>query len=120
MERLDRRSVSAALQRARPTLHPRRAQRIPVAVPGDLFSLEGERTALVLNLSVAGAMVEMPLPPRTGAQVILHCGAIEVEGEVVWRQPQLCGIRFSFPVDEAEVDCEALWSRFAVTRFLER
>ena len=62
----------------------------------------------------------MPLPPRTGAQVILHCGAIEVEGEVVWQQPQLCGIRFFVPINDAEVDCEALWSRFAVTHLLER
>ena len=120
MESRERRSASVTLKPPRAVPQSRIAHRIPVAIPGDLFSLEGERTALILNLSVSGAMVEMPLPPRTGAQVILHCGAIEVEGEVVWQQPLLCGIRFFAPVDEAEVDCEALWSRFAVTPLVER
>ena len=120
MERHYRKSASLGAGDGRPAPRPRHSQRISVAIPGDLFSLEGERTALVLNLSAFGAMVEMPLPPRIGAQVTLHCGAIEAEGEIVWQQPQACGIRFLAPVDEEEVDCEALWSRFAVTRILER
>jgi hypothetical protein len=120
MARLDEISAAVSPGAERFAPRPRHAHRVPVAILGDLFSLEGERTALVLNLSISGAMVEMPLPPRTGAPVILHCGALEVEGEVVWQQPQLCGIRFLSPIDDAEVDCEALWSRFAVTRLLER
>ena len=98
----------------------RSAQRFPVALPADLFSLDGERTTLVLDLCERGAKLELPIPPRIGAEVILHCGVIEVEGEVVWSRGECCGIRFHTPLPADEVDSERSWSEGALARLLAR
>jgi hypothetical protein len=105
-------------RRARASL--RNWQRVSVALPADIFSLEGKRSGLVLNLCARGAMVEMALPPRLGSEIIIHCGGIEAEGEVVWRRPSQCGIWFHTPLDEGDVDCEAMWSREWLGRALMR
>ena len=99
---------------------PRKWQRVAVSLPGDLVSLEGERMVLVLNLCTEGAMVEMTMPPRLGAEVLLFCGGIEAGGSVVWRDSQHCGIRFHLPIDEGEVDAEAMWSRTVLDRLIGR
>jgi hypothetical protein len=112
--------LRAKSQPARIAESLRKWQRVAVAVPADLFSLEGERTALVLNLSSHGAMVEMPLPPSIGAEVVLHCGAIEAGGEVVWRMPTRCGIWFHYPISAEEIDSEVHWSRTEIVRLLTR
>ena len=58
-------------------------QRVSVALPAELFSVEGIRSGLVLNLCERGAMMELAMPPPLGSEVILHCGGIEAPGEVV-------------------------------------
>jgi hypothetical protein len=99
---------------------PRKWQRVSVSLPGALVSLEGERMVLVLNLCAEGAMIEMTMPPRLGSEVMLFCGGIEAGGSVVWQGSQHCGIRFHFPVEDCEIDAEALWSRTLLDRLLGR
>jgi hypothetical protein len=100
--------------------NPREWQRVSVSLPAELFSLEGQRLVLVVNLCAQGAMVEMTLPPRLGSEVMLFCGGIETGGSIVWQRPQHCGVRFHAPVDEADIDSEALWSRTTLQRLLAR
>ena len=105
---------------ATPPPAQRRWQRVSVCLPAELLSLEGERSALVINLCSRGAMVEIPLPPAVGSEVLLYCGAIAAEGEIVWQRPRHCGIRFHTPVDEQDVDSEARCSRISFDQLLAR
>jgi hypothetical protein len=108
------------LKASPPRRKVRRSQRVSLAAPGDLVSLEGNRSVLVLNLCEQGAMVEMTMPPRLGSEVLLFFGDSEAEGEVVWRSAEHCGIRFHHPITGAEIDCEALWSRKLLDHLLAR
>ena len=111
----------AAVSATGPKVHtPRKWQRVSVSLPGDLVSLEGERMVLILNLCAEGAMIEMTMPPRLGSEVMLFCGGIEAGGSVVWQGSQHCGIRFHFPIEDCEIDAEAMWSRTSLDRLLGR
>jgi hypothetical protein len=89
----------------------RRSQRVALAAPGDLVSLEGKRPVLLINLCERGAMVEMTMPPAVGSEVLLFFGDVEAEGSIVWRSPEHCGIRFHYPISQTEIDVEAIWSK---------
>jgi hypothetical protein len=106
--------------RSRTKQKPRAHQRVSVATTGDLVSLEGNRQVLVVNLCEQGAMVEMTMPPPLEAEVLLFFGDIQAEGNVVWRGPEHCGIRFHEPIEHDAVDCEALWSRKLLDHLLAR
>lgn len=101
-------------------LTTRQWQRVSVCLPAEIMSLQGLRTGLVVNLCAHGARMEIALPPEPGSEVLLFCGGIEAEGAVVWCGPQHCGIRFHTPIEEAEIDSEANWSRVALYDLMTR
>lgn len=98
----------------------RQAQRVSLCLPAELVSLQGQRTGLVVNMCTQGARVEIAVPPEPGSEVLLYCGGIEAEGEVVWRGGQHCGIRFHTPIADAEIDSEVRWSRIALLDLMTR
>jgi PilZ domain len=113
-------TISAPQLKEKPEFSPRHWQRLPVALPAELATLEGLRSGLVLNLCVRGAMVELALPPKLGSEVVLFCGPIEASGEIVWHRSQQCGIYFHKAIQDAELDGEAYWSRTWIQRILTR
>lgn len=81
----------------------RTTPRIALALPVLIETWEGQHRARVHNISRGGALVEAPVPVRTGSQVQFHCGTIETQGTVVWQDSSCFGISFRLPIDDARI-----------------
>lgn len=82
----------------------RRHGRHRVMLAAKLYSVHGETSAVLLDLSQSGAMLSAspPLPP--GCKVALVRLALETDGKVVWTNGNRFGVEFDESLDEGLVD----------------
>jgi hypothetical protein len=63
----------------------------------------GEQAAVkIRNMSANGAMIETPVAPAIGREVVLLRGALAVAGTVIWNSEGRCGLRFTSDVAPKE------------------
>ena len=66
--------------------------------------LRGTRhSALLCNLSHAGAKIDTSAPLMIEDMVEFHCGSIWADGVVLWRGSTTFGIEFARPIDEKQL-----------------
>lgn len=82
----------------------REARLTTILLVGRLVTDCGDWLCRVRNLSSGGLMVECdaPLVPDMPVRIELR-SLIELEGEIAWRRPPRAGVRFTAPVDVAEL-----------------
>lgn len=68
--------------------------RMSVLLDAELRSESAGTTCRLLDLSRGGACLELDSPISPGREVVLHCGAMQAKGVVVWLRGRRCGIRF--------------------------
>jgi hypothetical protein len=85
-----------------PELRGRRAEpRAQIGLRTSTEMLSGRGTAILVNLSCAGAQLSGESLPGLGKDVLLTCGAIEIFGTVVWSEEERCGVSFDEPIGRA-------------------
>lgn len=78
-----------------PHLAGRRGKaRLRTQMAGELLLPYGRSQCLVLDLSQTGAQLELPDPPRAGADAILYWNGFELFGTVRWAGERQCGVSF--------------------------
>ena len=76
-----------------------------------IIVLRGTRhSALLCNLSPAGAMIETSAPLMIEDKVEFHCGSICTDGVVLWRGATTFGIEFAQPIEEGQMTGQVLRS----------
>lgn len=81
----------------------RRYPRFPVALPATVRTTGAHASALIHDISVAGAMIETRLALAPGAKLSLRCGTIDVAAKVSWRKNGRIGLAFPLPLTERDV-----------------
>ena len=73
----------------------RRSQsRLRVRLPARVITLSGTFSAILADLSMGGARIQMERALKPGAEAVLQWGPYEAFGEICWVGDGLCGIRF--------------------------
>lgn len=80
----------------------REAKRSSVYIAGILSSAARSGPAKIRNLSINGALVEVPDVPSQGSSVRLARGSLVADGTVIWASRGRCGIQFHSPVTVSE------------------
>ena len=82
-----------------PELRGRRTEpRALIGLRSSTETLGGRGTALLLDLSCAGAQLQGDALPAAGKDVLLKCHAIEIFGTVLWTVDDRCGVCFDEPI----------------------
>jgi len=68
--------------------------RAPMDIPARLMLSGSNEACLLEDLSMGGARIAMPGPPRCGAEAFLEFGTYQVYCSVVWVRGEECGIKF--------------------------
>lgn len=84
------------------TFEGRETKRSSVYIAGILSSAARSGPAKIRNLSITGALVEVPDVPPRGSSVRLARGSLVVNGTVMWAARGRCGIHFHSPVTVSE------------------
>lgn len=76
----------------------RHTQRAKLFLAATLHAGGGARNVTVRNLSLGGALIEMPDPPPVGTAVELRRAHLKASGTVVWIAARECGLHFDMPL----------------------
>lgn len=74
----------------------RRIRRRKVSIPGTAVSLDGTRSVLIEDLTLAGARLLGRRLPEVGSEVELRVGDRSLFGEIAWAGAERRGVRFDF------------------------
>lgn len=89
---------------SRQSFEKRTETRVAIALP-ILISLGRTRySALLRNLSNAGAMIETSTLLTVQGKIEFHCGSIFDDSTVLWRSGSRFGIRFGFPITDRQLN----------------
>jgi hypothetical protein len=72
--------------------------RLRLRLPARLVLLDRTVSAILCDLSVGGAQVQLPDPAGVGRQAILAWSNFEAFGTIGWVEGNRCGITFEEPV----------------------
>ena len=81
----------------------RKARRDAVAVEAAALSLEGSRSVVIEDVTATGARLRSRLG-RTGQQLLLRTGPVEVLATVIWSRADECGVAFDEALDGAALE----------------
>lgn len=81
----------------------RAAERVLVGLPASIALGNQSYTAKLLNLTRHGAMLEMALPLRVHATVVINCGSISAEAEIMWIKNAVIGVNFKHPIADFQI-----------------
>ena len=81
----------------------RSSERFPVAIPASIRSADQDFTAKLVNIVADGAMFETAVPMIAGERIVVRCGSILAEADVVWAEAVRAGVKFCRALSEAEV-----------------
>ena len=87
-----------------PELRGRRTEpraRIRLKVMTD--AIAGRGSAVLLDLSCAGAQLEGAALPQPGKDVLIVLDSLDVFGTVLWREGDRCGVLFEEPISRADL-----------------
>jgi len=73
----------------------RRQQRSSMFVSAVLAAGSEQAAVKVRNMSANGAMIESPLIPPPGTDVLLIRGALAAQGTIMWSSNDRCGVQFA-------------------------
>lgn len=76
----------------------RHTERAKLFLAATLHAGGGSRNVTVRNLSLGGALIEMPSPPPVGTAVELRRAHLKAGGTIVWTGPRECGVHFDMPL----------------------
>jgi len=71
-------------------------RRRKVSIPGSAVSLDGTKSVLIEDLTLAGARLLGRRLPQPGTQLELKVGERSLFGEVTWAAAERRGVRFDF------------------------
>lgn len=78
-----------------PDLNGRRSEpRAVIGLRAATDTLAGRGSAILVDLSSAGAQLEGQGLPQAGRDVVLTCCSIEIFGTVMWKEAGRCGVLF--------------------------
>ncbi|MEO5706475.1 MAG: PilZ domain-containing protein [Alteraurantiacibacter sp.] len=82
------------------TIHRRRDSRLRIrlSIPAQVLTLDGQRSASLLDLSQSGAHLGVKSPMRRGQDVMLWWLGFEAFGRVVWASDNEVGVEFHEPL----------------------
>ena len=72
--------------------------RMAVALAAELRTESGSTSCRLVDLSRGGACLEIDSPVLRGREIVLHRGAMQAKGVVVWLRGDRCGVRFDKPI----------------------
>lgn len=98
----------------------RREPRAVIGLRASTDTLAGRGSAILVDLSCAGAQLQGQALPPAGKDVVLTCRSIEIFGTVMWQADGRCGVLFEEPVARPVLAAlrEAAW-KAANSRFTE-
>lgn len=76
----------------------RHTERAKLFLAATLHAGGGSRNVTVRNLSLGGALIEMPSPPPVGTAVELRRAHLTASGTIVWAASRECGLHFDMPL----------------------
>lgn len=82
----------------------RRARREPVALAAAALSLDGSRSVLIEDVAPTGAKLRSGQSARSGQQLLVRAGPVEILASVVWTRRGECGVVFDEPLDESMLE----------------
>jgi hypothetical protein len=82
----------------------RRHGRHRVMLAARIYSVHGESSAVLLDLSEGGAMLSCNPPLPTGCKLLVVRTGLEAPGMVAWTEGHRFGVRFDEPLNQYEVD----------------
>lgn len=87
-----------------PELRGRRVEpRAQIRLKAMTDAIAGRGSAVLIDLSCAGAQLEGSALPQAGKDVLITLDSIEVFGTVLWREGDRCGVLFEEPISRAEL-----------------
>ena len=81
----------------------RRSNRSPVLLSAKLDVAGTEMPVVLRNLSTEGALVEGAHLPAEGSPTVFRRNELCVEGQIVWIEGRYAGVRFTRPLERAEL-----------------
>lgn len=108
-------------RREDPDLNGRRSEpRAVIGLRASTDTLAGRGSAILVDLSSAGAQLEGQGLPQTGRDVVLTCCSIEIFGTVMWKEAGHCGVLFEEKVPRPVLAAlrDASW-KAATSRFTD-
>ena len=81
----------------------RKDRRSSMSVPALIWLSGQKHSAQLHNLSCGGAMIQSTAPVRTGNQLLLSCGTIQMTGRVAWVKGGCFGIEFHKPIADEQI-----------------
>jgi len=85
--------------------------RMSVLLPAELRTETGATLCRLVDLSRGGACLELDSPIPPGRKVVLHRGAFQSSGVVVWLRGRRCGVRFEQPLRATDLLVQMSQSR---------
>lgn len=82
----------------------RRHGRHRVMLSAKLYSVHGELSAVLLDLSRSGAMLSATPPPPRGCKLLLVRQGLEADATVMWTEGNRFGIAFDQMLSEEHVE----------------
>lgn len=81
----------------------RRHGRHRIMLAATFYSVHGEATGVLLDVSQGGAMLSASPPPPVGCRLLLERQSFEVPGVVRWVDGNRFGVQFEEPLSEPVV-----------------
>ncbi len=82
----------------------RRHGRYRIMLAATFYSVHGEASGVLLDVSQGGAMLSASPPPPVGCRLLLERQSLEVPGIVRWVEGNRFGVQFEEPLSEPVVD----------------
>jgi hypothetical protein len=76
----------------------RSAKRVTAPLPAVLITMSDRHPAILFDISEVGARLRARDAPKKGREVFLQVGDVDVYAHVVWRNGDICGLRFCDPI----------------------
>ena len=86
-----------------PIAEARRHGRHRIMLAATFYSVHGEASGVLLDVSQGGAMLSASPPPPVGCKLLLERQNFEVPGVVRWVDGNRFGVQFEYDIDEEAV-----------------
>lgn len=91
----------------------RKARREQVTLAAAALALEGSHSVMIEDVGPTGAKLRSRRFGRTGQELLIRAGPLEILASVIWTRHDECGILFDEPLNEDALEFlkrEANWA----------
>jgi hypothetical protein len=79
-------------------------KRVDIPLPALLITMSDRHPAVLVDISLTGALLNAKDPPTKGTEIFLQVGCLDVYAKVIWKSGERCGLKFENPIRPWDVE----------------